>query len=332
MKNIGVIGCGAVSGYGHLPTLSTSKDWRLVAIADIDAPRLARVHQQYSSATPYTDYRDLLAHPGLDAVVIATHLDTHHRIALDAFSRGLHVLCEKPMATTVEQCREMVTAAARAKRLLAVNFNGRSSSVYRRIKSHIDAGDTGPIRVVRIVYDWSAHQWQPLPRMEAFMRDGGPILDSGVHFFEAARWFTGQDFTHIEAHGVILPPYEAPQHVIASYRLSGGAIALIEAGWLYCRRTKDQGYLYQIDVIGDDGTISHDTFSNTLRVFAKDRTEQVPLHDEDKGFDYVFERFARSIEQGRVLDLASGEDGLAATSAAIDALASSLKNASAPRI
>lgn len=331
MKTIGVIGCGAVSGYGHLPTLSVSKEWKLAAIADIDPARLARVHEQYPQAKPFTDYRELLALPGLDAVVIATHLDTHHAIALAAFARGLHVLCEKPMASTVDQCREMVEAAQRAKRLLAINFNGRSSAVYRRIKQHIDAGDTGPVRVVRIVYDWSAHQWTQVARMEAFMRDGGPILDSGVHFFEAARWFTGQDFAHIEAQGVVLPPYDAPQHVIATCKLTGGAIALIEAGWIYCKRTKDQGHLYQIDVIGDDGAISHDTFSNTLRVFAKNHTEQVALHDEDKGFDYVFERFARGIERGQVLDLASGEDGLAATAAAIDALASAIRNSKSVR-
>ena len=318
---IGVVGCGMVSGYGHLPAIAASPDWTLLAVADVDAARLARTREQYAPAHACRDYRELVALPGLDAVVVATHLDTHHEITLAALAHGRHVLCEKPMAASLTQCREMVAAAAHAGRLLAINFNTRPGAIYREIKRLIDAGTVGPVRVVRFVYDWSAHQWQPPERLERFMANGGPIVDSGVHFFEGARWFTGQEIVDVSAHGVCLPPHEHPQHVIATCRLSGGAVALIEAGWLYCKRTQSQGSLFQIDVIGDDGAISYDATMAALRVYSRSATEQRAFTDEDKHFELVYAFLAESVRQGRLVELGSGEDGLKATEAALQALA-----------
>ena len=321
MFRLGIIGCGTVSQYGHLPAVAGSKDWMLTAVADIDSSRLESVRKTYKPPHAFTDYRDLLALPGLDAVVVATHVDTHCEIAVAALGRGLHVLCEKPMAATLAQCREMVEAARQAGRLLAVNFNSRCGPVYREIKRLIDLGTVGKVRVVRFVLDWSAHQWRQAERMEHFMTGGGPLMDSAVHFFEGVRWFTGQEFQDIRAHGLILPPYENPQHGIATCLLTDGSIALVEAGWIYCKRTKDQGSLFQIDVIGDDGAISYDATSATLRIYTQSGTEQRRLEDTGKHFELAYSLFAESIRRGELVELASGEDGLKATEASLVALA-----------
>jgi predicted dehydrogenase len=329
MHRVGVIGCGAVSGYGHLPAIAASRRWQLAAVADVNAGRMREVTGKYAGAKAYSDYHALLAHPGLEAVVVATHLDAHHDVSIAAMERGLHVLCEKPMASSLAQCESMVRAAEKHGRLLVINFNGRSGAIYARIKSLIDAGTVGPpgpgagakaVRVVRFVYNWSAHQWQPPERLHHFMMGGGPVMDSAVHFFDATRWFTGQEFTRIEAAGVRLPPYEHPQHVAATCRLSGGAIAAIEVGWLYCKRTKDQAYTFQIDVIGDDGVIAYDMPTGRLRTFTRDASTDEAFTAGDKGFDILYERFADSVEAGRVIDLASGVDGLRATEASLRAL------------
>ncbi len=324
MRKIGVIGCGVVSGYGHLPAIRDSKDWELHAIADTDPERLAKVKQDYSVPHAFSDYRELLDLPGLSAVTIATHADTHHEIALSAIEHGLHVLCEKPMASNLRQCEEMVAAADRKRVLLAVNFNTRCGTVYRSIKQQIDKGAVGTVRVVRYVYDWSVHQWNPPERMQHFMDNGGPIIDSGVHFFEGVRWFTGQDFERIDASGIRLPPHKHPQHVIATCRMTGGAIGLVEAGWLYCKHTKDGGgHLFQVDVIGDDGAISYDSYSKALRVFSKGGTEVSKIEDLSKHFELTYTFLSQSINEGSLVELASGLDGLKATEAAYQALEAS---------
>jgi predicted dehydrogenase len=320
---VGLVGCGIVSGYGHLPSIHESPEWELYAIADVRPEALDRVKGQYAPAHAFTDYRDLLQLPGLDAVVVATHVDTHAEISIAAMKRGLHVLCEKPMARGERECRAMVEAARSSGVLLAINFNSRSAGIYRRVKSLIDSGVLGKLRVTRIVLIWSAHQWQPPERMEKFMQGGGPAIDSAVHFFEAVRWFTGADFERIDATGAVIPPYDNPQHVVAACKLTDGSIALVEAGWLYCKHTQTDASLYQIDVIGDDGTVSYHSPSNMLSVYLRDATEVTEFKDQDKHFEFVYARFAESIRAGRLIDLASGEDGLAATVAAFQALTSS---------
>jgi predicted dehydrogenase len=328
MLKIGLVGCGTVSGYGHLPSIAGSDEWSLAAIADTNPTRLEQARQVYNPPHAFSDYRQLLDVPGLDAVAVATHMDTHHQIVTAALARGLHVLCEKPMAADLAQCQEMVDAARKAGRLLVVNFNTRCGPIYREIKRLIDAGTVGKLRVVRFVLDWSAHQWKPAERMEHFMAGGGPIVDSAVHFFEGVRWFSGQEFADIQAHGLILPPYESPQHAIATCLLTDGAVALVEAGWTYCKRTKDLGSLVNIDVIGDDGAISYDGVFSTLRIYTLDSTEQRRFEDTGKHFELLYSLFAESIRTGELVDLASGYDGLKATEASFKALASALSRSS----
>jgi len=322
MLKIGVIGCGTVSSYGHLPTITASTDWELAAVVDQSEARLDAVRSKYGDIPTFTHYKDMLESTQLDAVTVATHIDTHCQMTCDALNQNLHVLCEKPMAKNLDECQKMVDTAQEKNRLLAINFNTRSGSIYREIKRIIDTGDLGTLRVIRIVFDWSCHQWQPPERLDAFMSEGGPIIDSAVHFFEGARWFSGQEFVHIDAHGVALDPYEAPQHAISTCTMTGNVIALIEAGWLYCKRTKDQAALFRIDVIGDNGTVSYDSPPGVLRLYTQDTTDERPFTDLSKHFETVYDLFAQSLHQGKLVELASGYDGLKATEAAFQALAS----------
>lgn len=325
MFNVGVIGCGFVA-QGHLEAIGKSPDWHLKAVAEIDSARCRQAAERFHPDLAFTDYRDLLAVPDLDAVVVATHADTHGPITVEALRQNLHVLCEKPMAASLEECRQMMDAAQSARRLLAINFNTRSSHELRAIKELIDTGELGTIRVVRFVYTWSAHQWQPPERFEQFMRHGGPIIDSAVHYFEGVRWYTGQEFKHIHATGVFLPPYDAPQHAVANCILSDGSIALIEVGWLFTKQTKDTGLILNISVIGDVGTIDYNYNESVIRFWTRSRTERLACPDTGKHFEIVHAKFAESIRAGRLIELASGFDGYQATAAAYQALESARTN------
>lgn len=139
MLNLGVIGCGIVAA-GHMQAIMDSDKMNLAAVADISTEQLNKA-KRFNPDASYTDYRELLAQPGLDAVVIATHCHLHHEMTLAALQAGLHVLCEKPMADTEEKCTEMVVAAEKAGKLLAVNFNTRSAPHYRKVKELIDTGE-----------------------------------------------------------------------------------------------------------------------------------------------------------------------------------------------
>lgn len=321
MYRIGIVGCGRVA-IGHLQAIAASERWTLAGIAEIDAAQLEKVRAEHKPEFACADYRELIDKANLDAIVVSTHLDTHHRIATDALDAGLHVLCEKPMASTIAQCREMVDKADETNRLLAINFNTRSGPLYRRFKKIAESGVLGKIRVVRFVFNWSCHQWQPPERLRHFMEGGGPILDSAVHFFEGVRWYTGSEIARIDCSGVILDPWEHPQHAIASCQMENGSVALIEVGWLYTKRTKDAASFFQNTIIGDDGTVEFDSVGGVLRLWTRDGTQEIAIDDITKHFEVAFDAFARSIDAGELLELASGYDGLKATEAAYRALES----------
>jgi predicted dehydrogenase len=324
MLNIAVVGCGIVAG-GHLAAIKNSHEWNLIAVADTNPQNLQKAVENYQPQHSFDNYQQMLDEVAPNAVVVATHADTHHEITIAALQRGIHVLCEKPMADTMEKCREMCEVARENERLLAVNFNTRSSDPYLTMKRQIETRNIGAIRVTRFVYDWSCHQWQPPQRLENFMANGGPVIDSAVHFFEGVRWFTGAEFARIEACGARIAPHEHPQHVISTCQMSDGSIALVEAGWLFTKSTKDADMLFAVTVIGDDGTMSYSSDTGKIRVWTKDATEEIVCGDLGKHFERVHSAFAESIRAGKLLGLASGEDGLKATEAAYQALSSTQK-------
>lgn len=88
MMKIAVVGCGAVSSYGHSPAIQNSPEFELVGIADTDSARLKEIQAKYRVDHATADYKDLLDIDGLDAIVVATHLKTHCEITVDALKKG----------------------------------------------------------------------------------------------------------------------------------------------------------------------------------------------------------------------------------------------------
>ena len=113
MIGVGVIGAGAAALTAHLPALHASDRFRLSGICDTSGPRLDEALKRFPAAG-FVSPEVLLAQQELDAVVIATPPQTHAGLAANAIRRGKHVLCEKPLAPTVEECRHLVSAADEA--------------------------------------------------------------------------------------------------------------------------------------------------------------------------------------------------------------------------
>src|SRR5690349_9014451 len=115
MIGIALIGCGGIALANHLPGFGLCREHaRVVALCDSDPAVLARAAQQSGVSATFTDYNQVLAHPGVDAVVIATPNFSHAPIALAAFAAGKHVLCEKPIAMDYAESVKMLRAAESA--------------------------------------------------------------------------------------------------------------------------------------------------------------------------------------------------------------------------
>ena len=139
-----------IVGYGYWgPNLARNvaehPETTLVSISDLDEGRLAAARRGHGLARMTTDFREILRDPTIDAVIVATPPDTHHRIVMEALESGKHVLVEKPLATSTADAEEMVRAARECGRALAVDHTFLFTGAVKRMKQYFDAGDIGDV-------------------------------------------------------------------------------------------------------------------------------------------------------------------------------------------
>ncbi|HEU5117033.1 MAG TPA: Gfo/Idh/MocA family oxidoreductase [Isosphaeraceae bacterium] len=150
--NIGVIGTANRAS----ANIDGVRGENIVAICDIDDNYLSSAHEQFPAAKVYHDFRKLVDHPGLDAIVVSTPDHTHAPATMAGIERGLHVYCEKPMTHTVYEARK-IAEAARAKGVATqLGTQIHAGDNYRRVVELIRAGAIGPVREVHV---WCYRAW-----------------------------------------------------------------------------------------------------------------------------------------------------------------------------
>ena len=183
---VGVIGCG-FQGRLHVDVLSRLPEVELVAVADIDPDRVGALAQEYDVAGSYGDYRRMLDAERLDLVTICTMPVHHAEMAIAAFGRGAHVLCEKPLAMNASEGAAMVGAARKTGSFLAVGLNMRFMPNSLAIRSFIrDGGFDRPV-YTRVVANDEIPWWGEHYRRE--VSGGGALAASAVHLLDLALWF-----------------------------------------------------------------------------------------------------------------------------------------------
>jgi len=187
---VGLIGAGGIVRGAHLaPGWTALPDVEIVAVADVHLETAKSLARDFRIPHAYADYRDLLAHKEIDAVDICTPNRVHTPAVLAALKSGKHVLCEKPLATTVKEVVAMQKAARQAKRLLMTAQHQRFGDLAVACKRWIDAGNLGKVYHSRI--HATRRNWLP-PRpgfIDPKLSGGGPCMDIGVHALDLGMWF-----------------------------------------------------------------------------------------------------------------------------------------------
>jgi len=196
--NIGLIGSGR-AGMVHGRNFAFSvPNASLVALCDPHEGSRKEASSILGTSAVFSDYRDLLAFPGLDAVVIVTPTRLHCQMALDAAAAGKHILCEKPMAMTPGECDAMIAAADAAKVKLQIGFMRRFAPAFQELKARVAAGHVGDVVSVRsLTYGPSV----PQPWMYDLAVSNGPLAEVNSHDIDTVRWITGSDITEVYAIG-----------------------------------------------------------------------------------------------------------------------------------
>ncbi len=247
---LGLIGCGMI-GSLRAAAIARLPDFRLICVADMDAPRARAVAERFGAAIE-TDWHALVEQKELDAVIVSTPPLFHKEMCIRALESGKHVLCEKPLARSPAECREMVDVAQRTDRVLATGFNYRFYPAIALAKRIVDSGHIGELDHVRSYAGHPGgaeftHPWVH----DAGVMGGGALVDNGIHIVDLTRYFLGE-VAEVKgfATGHVWRFDGCEDNAFALLRSSSGKVGALQASWSEWR-----GYRFWIEVYGTRGCV-----------------------------------------------------------------------------
>ena len=189
---VGVIGCGAISG-NHFHALQKTENAYLAAVCDIDKEKMEKAAAE-QGVKGYQDYRELLRQPDLDAVHICVPHYLHAEISIAALKAGKHVLCEKPMGTSLQEAQAMVAASRESGKALTVCFQNRFNGASVRMKEIIDGGELGGVLGGSAFVCWNrgGAYYADSPWRGKWKTEGGSVLiNQAIHTLDLMKWLSG---------------------------------------------------------------------------------------------------------------------------------------------
>jgi predicted dehydrogenase len=256
MENVrfGIVGLGNMGAY-HVESFSDIRGATLEAICDAVPRNLERAGQK-TKARQFGNYQEMLGSRLIDAVLIATPHFLHPEIALAAFERGIHVLCEKPLAVTVGKGRSVLEASQRQPQLqFGLMFQMRTNPLYHKLRELIQEGELGELsRITWIATDWfrtwayfASGGWRATWAGEG----GGVLINQCPHNLDLLYWLTGLSPSRITAVGFVgkTHPIEVEDEVSAILEFPGGAIGH------FITSTGEAPGTNRLEMVGDRGKI-----------------------------------------------------------------------------
>lgn len=245
MINIGIIGCGKIAQKRHIPEYLENVDANLVGFYDLNQARAKEISETFGG-TAFDSIEDLLADPSIDAVSVCTANHTHAAITIQALQAGKHVLCEKPMATTLEDCQAMVDAANKAGKVLVIGQNQRLTKTHKKARELIRNGEIGQIIGFRTTFGHGGPEtWSIDPGKNTWFFDKniavmGAMADLGIHKTDLLLFLTDQKIVETTAHLTTIDKRGADGELInvddtaiCVYKLENGAVGTMTASWTF---------------------------------------------------------------------------------------------------
>lgn len=326
-KKIGLMGCGNVATYGHLPAIRDCPGLELHALYDPDAARVRdlaspdRFNVRHACHTEEAFFAS-----GIDAVAITSPAPAHEaNVLAAAAAHGLPILCEKPLAMDAAQGQRMIDAATAAGVPLYVAFCYRFSPSALKIKELVSTGAIGEVRSLRLIYNWDCHgkynHRDPAqgiaPHREGRMLEGGPMVDCGTHQIDLAQWWTGSPVVKAVGHGAWADTYDAPDHVWAHLDHDNGAHTMVEISYSFGHTVKDPKSEFVYELVGTQGLILYDRNAGRFEMRTLHGTEVFEYHHE-KDFAGMYQAYAEALETTEAGHLPTAAEGLRVTDLAVD--------------
>jgi predicted dehydrogenase len=307
-----LVGFGFIAEKGHLPAYLTpsgrQRKVEIVAVSDISEGRRRLASQLLPGAKVYADYRAMLAETELDFVDICLPPAHHAAVAHEALDRGVHVLCEKPLATSAEAARAMLDHAAMAKRVIFPCHNYKHAPVVKQVRRILDADRIGRVTMVTLNTLRNTHargvpEWRPDWRREHALSGGGIAMDHGSHTFYLAFEWLGSYPTAVTARMHTLGPWDTEDNFACSLVFPTG-LASAHLSWTAGMRK----VLYTISgerggIVVDDDRVEVNTAvpDGAGGVRWESERQAIPSHWMDAShatwFGTLFQQFATAVDR-----------------------------------
>jgi len=280
---VGLIGLGRL-GRVYARDLSTRiVETRLAAVADTNATAAKDIAAEWDVPAWYGSADELIADPNVDAVIVVSPTHTHRDVVMTAAERRKPIFCEKPLALSLSECREMQAAVERQGTFFQMGFMRRFDPGYAAAKRHVEEGHIGRPVVFKST---SRDPFPPSLEYANPARSGGILVDMGIHDFDLARWFMGEVGSVSAVGGVLAYPEFASvgdmDNAIATLVFDDGRLGVVDL-----TRNGIYGYDIVTELLGTEGTMRIGYIQETPVTMM---TKNAVAHDTVPHFMERFER------------------------------------------
>lgn len=301
---VGIIGAGKIAQFRHIPELYYRENVDIVSICDKNIDRANEVAQKYKINNVYSSYEELISKDALDAVTICLPNSLHARAALNALQSNLHVLVEKPMATSIEDCRLMVEAHKHSNKILMIGCNQRFHPVYTRVKEIIQSGKIGSIYQFNLQFHHGGPEQWSVDEKNSWFFDAeetgaGVIYDLGFHKIDLAQWILEDTIQDITSYQNCTRNWTlVKDNAVMMLKMKSGALGTISVSW--CNPQQEHRSCFY----GDKGMVLFGESLFGIKVIdtsGKELIEDVdpPLRPDHKMNSRVLDHFVDCILSGR---------------------------------
>jgi len=234
---VGMIGCGQIARFLHVPDYACCPQAEIVALCDVlPAKARALAERRAPGARIYTDYKKMLKEARLDAVTVALPNYLHAPVTIAALKAGCHVNVEKPMACSAAEAQQMVATAKRCKRLLNVNQSQRLFAPHVKAKEVIDSGILGRILHVTAMFGHPGPEgWSPTGKWFFRKKEArfGAMADLGVHKADLVRYLTGKEVAEVCGFFERLEKKrtDVEDNFVSALKFTDGTVGTLCASW-----------------------------------------------------------------------------------------------------
>ncbi len=328
---VGVVGCG-YWGPNHIRNLTANRRTRLVYACDLDQDRLNHIGALYPQTCRTTRLDEMLADPQLDAVVIATPVSTHARLAGQALAAGKHVFIEKPMTKTLAEAEDLVRTARGAEKILMVGHTFLYAPAVQMIKRTIESGALGDLYYVNM---------QRL-NLGLFQTDINVVWDLAPHDVSILLYLLEEKPIAVSAHGRANIHRDIEDVAMVQIQFEKGLIAFLHVSWVDPKKVRRAVF------VGNKKMLVYDDIKDSEKVEIFDKGVSAPMHYDtfaefkfayrygEKVTPYIHEEEPLKIQTAHFLECiatgmkprTSGEDALSVLRV-LEACQRSIKNGGA---